>query len=66
MSKGILKTIFHEYWLDFERTRSVREVVSKEVNKMLKCRDLSEGYSEYCCPKCREYKYVAFTQGAVR
>jgi hypothetical protein len=61
MSRGILKTIFQEHWIEFKKTHKVREVVSKEVDKMLKCRDLKQGYSEYCCPRCREYKYVAFT-----
>ncbi|HHY81128.1 MAG TPA: IS91 family transposase [Clostridiales bacterium] len=61
MSRGILKTIFQEHWSEFEKTHKVREVVSREVDKMLKCRDIKQGYSEYCCPKCGEYKYVAFT-----
>jgi len=59
--QGIMKKIFKQQWLEFERNNSVREVVSREVNKMLKCRELGEGYSEYRCPHCNEYKYVAFT-----
>lgn len=61
MAKGIIKEIFTDKWADFEKRYTVRPVVSKEVSKMLKCRDISQGYSEYCCPDCREFKYVAFT-----
>jgi len=60
MARGIIKQIFADQWEKFETKNKVRDVVSK-VKKMLKCRDLSEGYSEYCCPTCGECKYVAFT-----
>jgi len=61
MARGIIKQIFAEQWKKFKTMNKVRDVVSKEVIKMLKCRDLREGYSEYCCPTCGERKYVAFT-----
>jgi len=61
MARGIIKEIFKDQWEKFEANNKVREVVSKEVKKMLKCRDLGEGYSEYLCPKCGERKYIAFT-----
>lgn len=61
MSGGILKQIFQEQWADFEEKHQVREVVSKEVQKMIKCRELNQGYREYCCPSCGERRYVAFT-----
>ena len=61
MPKGIIKEIFADKWDEFEKKHPVRPTVSREVSKMLKCRDLSQGYSEYCCPGCGEYKYVAFT-----
>jgi len=60
MSKGIIKQIFSEQWERFEANNRVRDVVTKEVKKTLKCRDLDEGYSEYSCPECGESKYVAF------
>jgi predicted RNA-binding Zn-ribbon protein involved in translation (DUF1610 family) len=61
MARGIIKQIFADQWEKFEANYKVREVVSKEIKKMLKCRDLGEGYSEYRCPTCGERKYVAFT-----
>ena len=61
MARGVIKQIFTEQWEGFEANNKVRDVVSKETNKMLKCQDLSEGYSEYHCPTCGERKYVAFT-----
>lgn len=61
MTKGIIKKIFAENWDQFEQKYLVRPTVSKEVLKMLKCRELSQGYSEFCCPDCGEFKYVAFT-----
>ncbi|MCB8817873.1 transposase zinc-binding domain-containing protein [Desulfosporosinus shakirovi] len=60
MARGIIKQIFTEQWEKFEANNKVRDIVSEEINKMLKCRDLSEGYSEYRCPTCGERKYVAF------
>lgn len=61
MARGIIKQIFQDQWGDFEKKHQIREVVSKEVLKMLKCRDLNRGYSEYCCPACGERRFVAFT-----
>ena len=61
MARGIIKQIFAEQWKKFKTINKVRDVVSKEIEKMLKCLDLREGYSEYCCPTCGERKYVGFT-----
>lgn len=61
MTKGIIKEIFADRWNEFEKRYPVRLTVTKEISKMLKCRDLSQGYSEYCCPECKEFKFVAFT-----
>jgi len=61
MRHGKIKEIFEDNWTGFQNKYPVRECVVKEVEKMLKCRDLSQGYSEYCCHKCNERKFVAFT-----
>ncbi|MHB1128196.1 MAG: IS91 family transposase [Bacillota bacterium] len=61
MGQGILKEIFREHWVDFKASHKVREVVSAEVNKTLKCRDMTEGYTEYRCPDCGEKKFIIFT-----
>ncbi len=61
MGQGILKKIFEQHWMDFEASHQVRGVVSSEINKMLRCRDMNEGYTEYRCPECDERKYVIFT-----
>ena len=35
-----------------EKNYEIRPVVSKEINKMLKCKTPELGYSVYKCPKC--------------
>lgn len=51
------KELFEEYWDDFsnyaeEKHYEIRPVVSKEIDKMLKCKTPELGYSVYKCPKC--------------
>lgn len=61
MARGIIKQIFKENWDKFIESNPVRPVVKKEVEKMLSCRELNKGYTEYHCPECGERKFVAFT-----
>lgn len=51
------KELFEDHWEDFlifaeERNYTIRPVVLKEVNKMLKCKTPELGYSVYKCPNC--------------
>lgn len=61
MARGILKEIFKDKWEEFISLNKVRPVVIKEVEKMVNCRELNQGYTEYHCPECGEKKFVAFT-----
>jgi hypothetical protein len=55
------KQIFSEQWEPFKSENKIRPVVEKEVEKMLKCKEISNGFMEYLCPHCGERKKVAFT-----
>ncbi len=67
MASVSIKTIFY----DFCHTVSVElsviysaphwDSITENVNKMLKCREPSNGYAEYISPCCYEKKKVAFT-----
>jgi hypothetical protein len=58
-----IKVIFKENWPDFKQKHSgrIRKTVIEDVEKMLRCGDISCGYSEYKCDCCGEIKKVAFT-----
>ena len=58
---GVIKKIFKDNWFEFESQYEVRPIVKREVKKMVNCRELNRGYTEYRCPDCGEVKYVAFT-----
>jgi len=60
---AMIKDIFEENWSKFSRRYSgrIRKTVIEDVEKMLKCGDLSCGYAEYECVSCGETKKVAFT-----
>ena len=62
MAKGDIKRIFNDHWDGFLRLygHNVRSVVVEEVNKMLGCGLIKNGYAEYKCPKCGEKKKVPF------
>lgn len=52
-----VRDIFDDYWIDFQLYADklgykIRNVVKKEVNKMLKCRTPLLGYNLYKCPNC--------------
>lgn len=57
-----IREIFNDYWEEFVELYGykVRKVVFKEVEKMMNCGSLSNGYIEYSCVKCGETKKVAF------
>lgn len=62
MARGDIKRIFSDHWDEFLNRfgNRVREVVIKEVNKILGCGSFANGYAEYECEKCGEKKKVAF------
>jgi len=63
MTAGIIKRIFNDHWDSFYRiyNKNIRENVVKEVEKMLKCKDIRYGYIELRCEHCDESKKVGFT-----
>lgn len=60
--KGIIKKIFRDHWENFKKKyeNRIRYSVKKEIKKMLKCMDISNGYVEYRC-SCGETKKVGFS-----
>ena len=63
-SKFKIKDIFNDHWYSFlERNPdlNIRPVVYDEVEKMMGCGSLSNGYSVFSCDNCKNYLYVPFT-----
>lgn len=60
MATGIIKRIFNDYWDNFYRihNKNIRENVAKEVEKMLKCKDIRHGYMKPRCEHCGESKKI--------
>lgn len=62
MAKGIIKQIFIDHWDEFtKKYNNIREVVFHEVNKIMKCGSLENGFLEFKCDTCGEVKRVGFT-----
>ena len=51
---NVFKTIFNDHWGDFKKARPQYDIDQYDypVQKMLGCRDASNGYSEYICMYC--------------
>ena len=63
-SKFKIKDIFNDHWysfLDDNPNLNIRPVVYEEVEKMMGCGSLSNGYAVYSCDHCNNYLYVPFT-----
>ena len=59
-----LKDIFSEHWdkfIELNPDLTIRNVVFKEVSKMISCRTSELGYSVYECPDCGEIKFSYHT-----
>lgn len=61
-----LKDIFSCYWNDFlefshSKNLIIRDVVIRDVNRMIKCKSPSLGFSLYKCPNCGNEKVVPHT-----
>jgi len=60
----VFKSIFSDHWENFKKAHSKYEIDQYEipVQKMLGCRDASNGYSEYICMYCgRDRRKVPFS-----
>ena len=63
-SKFKIKDIFNDHWYSFLEDNpnlNIRPVVHEEVEKMMGCGSLSNGYAVYTCEHCHNYLYVPFT-----
>ena len=59
-----IKDIFQDHWDNFinkYKNITIRDVVFKNVNKILKCKTFSLGYTEYECPECHKSLIVPNT-----
>lgn len=58
-----LKDIFSDYWNSFlkfanNKKLKIRDVVHRDVNRMIICKTPKIGFSLYRCPNCNEEKYT--------
>lgn len=62
MKKSKIKMILEDYWSDFVNiyNKKIRKNVKKEVEKVLKCKDIRQGYIEFKCDMCNVGKKVGF------
>lgn len=61
-----LKNIFKDYWDSFlmyaeRKNLKIRDVVFRDVKRMINCQDASLGFSLYKCPTCNNQKLVPHT-----
>ena len=63
-SKFKIKDIFNDHWYSFLEDNpnlNIRPIVYEEVEKMMGCGSLSNGFAVYTCNHCDNYLYVPFT-----
>ena len=63
-SKFKIKDIFNDHWHSFLQDNpklNIRPIVYEEVEKMMNCGSLSNGYAVYTCEHCNNYLFVPFT-----
>lgn len=62
---NIIKEIFRTYWDDFllslNDKMKPRESILTNVDRMIKCRDFSEGYIFFECPNCDEFYMIGLS-----
>jgi hypothetical protein len=63
MKKERIKHIFKDHWESFAERYNprIRKNVFREVERMLGCGSLENGYIEYKCEDCGEIKRIGFT-----
>ena len=61
--KNIVVRIFQEHWARFKEFHSeyITENIEENVEKMLGCGVLENGFFEYMCPNCLNIHRVGFT-----
>jgi len=61
--KGKIRLILENHWDDFFKIygKKIRKNVIKEVDKVLRCGDIKNGYIEMKCDKCNTIKKIGFT-----
>lgn len=63
-AKFKIKDIFKDHWQSFlvdNPNLNIRPVVYEEVEKMMNCGCLQNGYAVYTCDHCNNYLFVPFT-----
>lgn len=63
MKTGIIKKILNNHLMGFLKlySKKIRKNVKKEVEKVLKCKDIRYWYIEFKCDTCNITKKVGFT-----
>uniref|UniRef100_UPI00374E3D61 transposase zinc-binding domain-containing protein n=1 Tax=Clostridium butyricum TaxID=1492 RepID=UPI00374E3D61 len=63
MKSGIIKKILNDHCSGFFKlySKKIRKNVKREVEKVLKCKDIRHGYIEFKCYECNISKKVGFT-----
>lgn len=59
-----IKDIFNDHWDSFltdNPNLNIRPVVHEEVEKMMNCGSISNGYAVYSCDHCDNFLFVPFT-----
>ena len=59
-----IQDIFHEHWSEFleiNKDKEIRSSIIDNVDSMLKCHNLANGFSYYECPKCNNFFIAPFT-----
>jgi hypothetical protein len=41
--------------------KPIRRIIKKEIEKIIRCQDMSRGFALYECPKCKKVKFSPFT-----
>ena len=63
MKESKIKLILKDHWDNFLKiyNKRIRKNVKSEIEKVLKCKDIKNGYIEFRCPECNVSKKVGFT-----
>lgn len=59
-----IQDIFHEHrseFLEINKDKEIRSSIMDNVDRMLKCHNLANGFSYYECPKCNNFFIAPFT-----
>lgn len=61
--KNVMVKIFRDHWDSYKRfhPEKISEDIEENVEKMMGCGEIENGYFEYICPECHETKKVGFS-----